>query len=391
MEKSWYKDYLHYTFIGVYFNFCMFLIQPVLSPYIKSLGFDDVQLSLLMSFLPITLIIISPLIGRLSDIHGRKSVIHLGIIAYILSLNIYLLANNWFLIALARILDAVAIAAVTLMIVARVEDALSDNERGKLAGWTFSLQNVTKLLAPVIAGLLADFFFIKAPFITSIYLLLLLTIALFSLKNGNEKHFKEKKGNYNWFSQVYEFLSYRQLQGMAVLGIMMHAANTAIAIFLPLLIVEKMGMDYRFIGYALFLMGIASLFQFYFGKIADKSGPWRGVLAGCALSGTSLAMVVLTNNYWSLIACLLVHGTGNAVWNVSAWSLMSNVGERISEEGQVVTTYASLAKIGSVLMSVLAGFIVTFSSIPVLLMVSGILVVAAAAYSHHKLVPAKDL
>ena len=74
-------------------------------------------------------------------------------------------------------------------------------------------------------------------------------------------------------------------------------------------------------------------------------------------------MIFFTNSYFGLLVLLFIHGTGGGMWNVSAWSLMSSIGERINKEGQIVTSYVSVAKIGAVAMSLCAGFIVINTSV----------------------------
>ncbi len=112
--------------------------------------------------------------GRLSDNVGRSRVIIFGLIIEIISMILYLIGSSWILFAIARVLDAIAFAAVTLIAIAKIEDSLSNKERGKFAGWSLSLAQIGALVGPVVGGLLADMFFIKAPFILSSFILLIL-------------------------------------------------------------------------------------------------------------------------------------------------------------------------------------------------------------------------
>jgi len=72
-----FNEYLRFTEISVFFIFSVYLFNPILSPYIKSLGFSDLQISLIFSLLPISIIIFSPIVGSLSDSIGRKKKIEL--------------------------------------------------------------------------------------------------------------------------------------------------------------------------------------------------------------------------------------------------------------------------------------------------------------------------
>lgn len=46
-----------------------------------------------------------------------------------------------------------------------------------------------------------------------------------------------------------------------------------------------------------------------------------------------------------------------SIWNVSAWSLMSEIGETQKIESQVLTSYFSLAKVGALISFILSAWI----------------------------------
>ena len=64
---------------------------------------------------------------------------------------------------------------------------------------------------------------------------------------------------------------------------------------------------------------------------------------------------------------------------------MSDIGEKIKKEGQVVTCYTSLAKIGAFLMSMVAGFLISISSIQFLFLVSGLIIIGGVFIALPKL------
>ncbi len=379
------KDFVEYSFIGFFFSFTLGLLSPVLSPYIKSLGFSDQSLSVILSLLPLTLIFVSPLIGTLSDLYGRKRVIHMGIGFHIASMLFYVLDGAWIFLAIARILEAISIASVSYIALAGVEDIIRGHTRGKSGGVYLSLQQVSRLMAPLVSGILADYYYVKAPFFLSILIMILLAIVLFFVK---DKPAKQTKKDFNLLHKINEFLSYRSLKGMALLGMVMHGASMALFIFLPLLIIERLGMSYAFVGYAFFVLGVTHLFQFYFGSLADNYGAWRMVLMGTFIAGFSFIMLFFSVNYISVMFLLFVMGIGNSLWNVSAWSLLSEIGESYHKEGQIVTTYISIAKIGAVVVSFLSGFVVAATSIPLLFMLCGIMMVTATFLAYPLLRPA---
>ncbi len=364
-----FREYMKFTEVSAVFAFSTYLLSPILSPYIRGLGFSDFQLGLIFSFLPLSIVIFSPIIGKLSDVTDRRFVILTGITLEIVAIILYLFGRSIFLISLARILDAVAVVTVILISLAKVEDVI-DSKRGEYTGWTETMNYIGKLTAPLVGGLVADYFFIQAPFLISLTLLLVLFLFLFR----KERLPKIAKGGFNPVKEIKEFLSHKKLRGMAILGMVMHATTPAMSIFLPLFIIEKLGMSISFVGYAFFSLGFMHLLQFWFGKLSDRYGSWRIILLGCLVSAIGMTFLSLSNTFLLLIIFLLIRGMGNGLWNVSAWTLMSDIGEKHEMEGEVVTSYISLAKIGSFVSFILSGLVVTYFSIQALFLINGVVV-----------------
>ena len=373
-----FREYMKFTGVSAFFAFSIFLFNPILSPYIKGLGFGDFQISILFSILPLSVIVFSPIVGKLSDVAGRRVVIVMGIALEILAVLLYVFGRSFVLIGIARVFDAIAVVTVILVSLAKVEDVIGSKKRGEYTGWAESLNYVGRLVAPVIGAVIADMFFIEAPFFISIVLLLALFFFLFK----REKIPKMARKNYNPLTEIKEFLSFRKLKGMGILGIVMHASTPAISLFLPLFIIYELGLGISFVGYAFFFMGFMHLFQFWFGRISDKYGSWKIVLLGCLISAISLGMMSLSNSFVFLALVLFIYGIGGGMWNTSAWSLMSDIGEKNRKEGEIATSYVSIAKIGAFFSFILSGLVVTYFSIQTLFLINGLVILAGMALSY---------
>jgi len=374
-----FNEYLRFTEISVFFIFSVYLFNPILSPYIKSLGFSDLQISLIFSLLPISIIIFSPIVGSLSDSIGRKKVILLGIFLEIIAVLLYIYGSSWIMIGTAKILDAIGVTTVTLITLAKIEDSLDDRERGKYTGWSLSARYLGNLIGPVVGAVVASMFFIRAPFFISLGILFILFLYVLQKEKDRKRLIKK---SLNPVKDIKDFLSFKKLRGMGILGIVMHATSPAMQVFLPLFIIEELGLNISYVGYAYFFMGIMHLLQFKFGKLSDRYGAWKVLLMGCIISASGMALLPFTHSFLLLAAALLFMGTGNSMWNVSAWNLMSRIGESAKEEGEIVTSYVSIAKIGAFLSFILSGFFVTYFGIKPLFIANSIIVLIGVFASY---------
>ena len=369
-------EYIRSTEVNTIFFLAISMMSPILAPYIKSLGFTDFQLGLLFAVNPLILIFYSTIIGRLSDYAGRRKVIALGIMGESVAILIYIFHTHWMLFVLARMLDAVAAVTVAIVSLAAIEDSISKG-RGKFTGISLTLEYIGRLLGPLVGGLLADALFIKAPFATSLVVIALL---LFLLPKGNVKRLR-KKIKFKWFEGIRSFLSHRELRGMAIIGIVMHSAIPAFLVFLPLMITEQLNLSYIFVGYAIFALECPHILQFLFGKWADKNSK-KLILIGTLISGALMCLISQINVYTLLLFVLFIRGIGLSMWNISAWTLMSDIGERERIEGEVIGSYLSIVKIGSFASFILSGLLVYLYGIGSLFMINGIIIVLGVALAY---------
>lgn len=367
-----YREYIRATGVSLLFTFAIYLYAPVLSPFIKSFGLDDFQVSLIFSILPLSIIFTSPIMGRLADRIGRSRVIIIGLIMEIIAMAFYMTSSNWIMLSIARILDAIAIGGVTLISVAKIEDQLSNKERGKYAGLSFSLAHIGAIVAPVVGGIIADHIFVRAPFILTAVLLLFLAYYL-TFHTAKTKH-KISKKDFNFLSSLKSFMAIRPLKGMAILGMVMHATQPAMTVFLPLYLIERIGVSYTYVGVAIFFLGIMHLFQSYFGRLSDGRERASMVLLGCSIFAFFMFLLSTTHKYWLILVFLFLQGVGSAIWNISAWSLMSDIGEKQKKEGEIVGSYMSLAKIGSFKSFLISGLIVQVFNFETLFIVNAFVV-----------------
>ncbi|RLJ00195.1 MAG: hypothetical protein DRP06_02325, partial [Candidatus Aenigmatarchaeota archaeon] len=241
------------------------------------------------------------------------------------------------------------------------------------------LENIAKSASPIAVGVLADIFFIKAPFYMSIFLLLILMVYL--IKQKPKRKAKIKRSDFNIIGELKEFLSEKKLRGLALLGMTTHASIPAIFLFLPLFIVEKFGLSFTYVGVAYFFLGFFNLFQFYFGEISDKMGRSKMLVLGTSIYGFGLILLSVSQSYSMLLLVLTLQGLGGSMWNISAYCIMSEAGEKSKKEAQTLMSYESLARIGSFFSFIISGFVVTIFNIESLFVLNGLLILAVSLYA----------
>lgn len=150
-------------------NFRMFLVVRVLSQFagmgfafyviyaVREFGMSDAAAAVLVSFLLIGQVVLSPLMGRLGDLWSHRGMMSIGALGAALSAIIAWRATSpaWFYAVF--LLEAVAIVAIwTIPLALSVSFARDAAERPIYVGLANSLPAPAAILAPAIGGLIAD-------------------------------------------------------------------------------------------------------------------------------------------------------------------------------------------------------------------------------------------
>lgn len=367
------ENYKKFTIANFVFAFSLALVASLIAPYLVTKGFSESQISLMFAVLPFTVFLFLPLLGRAADKLSRNLIIWIGVLLEIIALLLYVLNGNWFSIVMARFFDALAFSLVSLIIIAKLIDG-KVKTRGRDTGWSLSLGSFGQMIGPFFGAFIADKFFIQAPFITAIIILFFLLFFISSKETVKNVKYLPGFLKFSWWSEIKLFLSNRQLKGMGILGMVMHATNPAFDVFLPILIIQKLGFSYSAIGVAMFFYASSHIFQQIFGKWADRIGYWKGVILGTIICATFLIPIFAVTNYLLLVILIFFSGVGSGIWNVSAWSLMSEIGEKMKAECQVLTSYFSIAKLGELISFIVSAFFVKiFPSQSVFLFLGGVI------------------
>ena len=371
--------YRKYSVVGFLFAVTTALIVSILPIYLKELGYSNTDLGFIFSLFPLAIIFTIPIIGHIADKIGKKKIIILAILAEIVAFSFYIIADNMEMIIISRLLDGIAVTTLTMITIAKVEDVIK-KKRGTMTGNYLSLKYIGTMIAAPFSIFIADFFFIKSPFFLSIGIMILLFFFLF---NKKDIHFKKLHGkDFNYFENIKKFLSHTKLRAIAFLGITMHAAYLPFHIFLPLFVIENLNEPLTSVGYLLFLYQAPFLLQFIFGRLSDMKNPKSTILLGVLIYAAGIMSIFFVQDIISLGISVVVMGLGASMWNVSMLHMMSNIGEKIRNEGLVITSYVGLSSIGAFVASMLSGIIVETYSFQTFSLYIGAIIILASIIAY---------
>ncbi len=371
-------------------SFAFATLLPFFSIILLEKGFTTSQITYFFAIFNLGVFIFSPVIGKLSDIFGKKNIIIFGLSFEILFYISYFFIENIFYIYLIRILDAIAYSSIFFVMIGAFEEMI-ESKRGFWTGVYMSIGTIGTFLGPIIAGIIVGFSTNKILLLLSSGFILISILFIILIpenkknnhnninnneNNGNNsKHIKLNFKELNPFKEIKHFLKFRELKGMALLGILMNSKGEIYNIFFPILVIEILKLPETYLGIFLSIPIFFHIFQFYFGKIGDNISSEFGVLLGVFLSAGSILYLPFVNNLIELVILLFLYGLGSSIWNVNAWTLMSNIANKYNIHGEIVGTYVSISKLGVFFATLISAYIVGIFGIEKTLAYIGIIII----------------
>ncbi|MBI2101723.1 MFS transporter, partial [Candidatus Woesearchaeota archaeon] len=205
------------------------IIEPFMGIYAESLGANGFLIGLIFGSFTLSRALFTPLIGRLSDLRGRKNLMLVGLTGYTILSFFYAAADTTSSLVIIRFFHGLASAMVLPISMAYIGDIAPKNEEGKYLG-TFTISFFMGLAAgPIIGGALHDLWHMNAAFyamgaISFLSLLLL----VFMLPEINA-HKNTKPSSFR------DILKDKTMQAMFVFRLMNAFGISALMGFLPLL------------------------------------------------------------------------------------------------------------------------------------------------------------
>jgi DHA1 family tetracycline resistance protein-like MFS transporter len=343
------------------------MVIPILPFYAETPPFNATpfEIGMLFAIYSWVQFFFTPILGRLSDIYGRRPILFISLLGSALGYFVIGIAGTLPLVFLGRIISGITGGNISTA-QAYIADVTSRENRAKGMGLFGAAFGLGFILGPAIAGILSKYG-IHVPFYFAAVLSLLNATALYfvlpeSIKPGAAAVKKRK----NRIVALVE--SFREFE-FGLINLVYFLLITAFSI-----------MTYAFVLYTSFTFGYTAeqngyLFAYVgliaivgqgvlFGVLAHKFGEAYLAVAGCLIMAVSLFAVPYVGPLTGGLVALLV-GTGfmsfgNALASPALTSLVSKIAHE-SEQGQTLGIMQSGASLARAIGPTIGGFLLNNS------------------------------
>lgn len=131
------------------------IVAPALPPMARELGRFDLLSWVVTAYL-LSAICVTPVVGKLSDLYGRRHLITICLVIFMLGSVACALAPDMLSLILARALQGVGGGGLIPLAQSAIADVVSPRERGRYAGYFSGVWAASAVLGPTLGGVLTE-------------------------------------------------------------------------------------------------------------------------------------------------------------------------------------------------------------------------------------------
>ena len=353
---------MHALFLIVFSNLLGFgIIIPLLPYYAENFGANPNEVTLLMASYSLMQLIFSPILGRISDIYGRKKILILCLIGSAISYFLLYFATSFGLVLFARSIAGL-FASTTAIANAYVTETTSSANRSKGMGLIGAAFGLGLVFGPVIGGYFGggdiDNINYKMPFIFAIIVAIISFVLAHFILIGPKKRNKQFI-SINFLDSFKDLINLFKIPALLFLITVSFLVTFSFAGFettFALWTERAMSWAPKQTGFAFtFTALLAALVQGVFiGKLTKSFGEIKLLITSSFLMLIGLFFITLSiQNLFYLVFSLGILGISVGLGNPSLNSLLSkNLSKNIiGASFGVIQSVGSLARILSPLVA----------------------------------------
>ena len=353
---------MHALFLIVFSNLLGFgIIIPLLPYYAENFGANPNEVTLLMASYSLMQLIFSPILGRISDIYGRKKILILCLIGSAISYFLLYFATSFGLVLFARSIAGL-FASTTAIANAYVTETTSSANRSKGMGLIGAAFGLGLVFGPVIGGYFGggdiDNINYKMPFIFAIIVAIISCLLAYFILIEPKKRNKQFI-SINFLDSFKDLINLFKIPALLFLITVSFLVTFSFAGFettFALWTERAMNWAAKQTGFAFtFTALLAALVQGVFiGKLTKSFGEIKLLITSCFLMLIGLFFITLSiQNLFYLTFSLGILGISVGLGNPSLNSLLSkNLNKNIiGASFGVIQSVGSLARILSPLVA----------------------------------------
>jgi len=352
-------------FIVVFVDILGFsIILPLLPFYAGVFNASDQLIGLLIASYSMCQFIAAPILGHLSDNHGRRPVLlysQFGSLAGFILLGLAMkLPSPLAWMFAARMIDGFSGGNLTVA-QAYISDITPQENRAKtfgmIIGGSFGLAFT---IGPALGSVVSSKFgYNITAYVAAAISLTSILATTFLLPETQHQSDEARPRGLAMYTRALDYLSITELRPLLFIFFFMSLPFTIYTTMFPLFAKKQLGFSVDQAGYFLALVGLLGVFwqAGMIGPIVNRLGEYKSMIIGLTASTLGLYYVAFVNVWWKLIVVALLFSFGHGVSRAPLTSIISSAAP-INRRGGVFGAMTSLESLTRILGPIIGGWII---------------------------------
>jgi MFS family permease len=360
------KERLIPIFIVVFVDILGFsIILPLLPFYARELHAADALVGPLIASYSLCQFIASPILGNLSDVHGRRPVLLYSQFGSLLGFILLGLAMHlpqpllWLFVA--RMIDGLSGGNLTVA-QAYISDITEPSERAKTFGMIIGVSfGLGFTIGPGLGGIISSHFgYDITAYLAAFFSLSSIIATVFLLPETKHHRDEARLRGLAMYTRVLDYLRIVELKPLLAVFFFMSLPFTLYTTMFPLFAKNQLGFDVKHAGYFLALVGLLGVIWQggLIGPIVKRFGEYKSLMIGLVASAAGLYYITVVDVWWKLIFVAILFSFGHSVSRPSLTSLIAQAAPP-DRRGGVFGAMTSTESVTRIIGPLLGGWIIT--------------------------------
>jgi DHA1 family tetracycline resistance protein-like MFS transporter len=362
------KPALSLIFLTVFIDLLGFgILIPILPSFaIKELGVDETAIGVAIAIYSFVQFIFNPILGKLSDKHGRKPVIVLCLFINALGYVIFAFTSSFIILLVSRIVAGVGGSSIAVA-QAYIADVTTKETRSKGMGLIGSAFGLGFVFGPLIGGFLSKFGYMETGLGAAAFSFIAFIVTIILLPESNlerSKVVETKRRIFNIDAILKAFKNPNLAILISLFFILTFSFANIYGTF-ALLGIQVFGFTDLQNGYMFGIIGLSSAIVQggLIGPITKFLGKKKVLIMGSFLIMVTLAIIPYAGNFLWLAVDSIFLSIGTGMLQPTLLSLISEVASE-AEQGMTLGVNQSLSALARMFGPLWGGFAFEFFGYP---------------------------
>ena len=330
------------------------IISPIMPNYASDLGASGIYIGLIYSSFSLSRAALQTPIGRLADTYSKKKIIVAGLVVYAVISVVYTYVTSPEMLIVVRFFHGVGSSMMMPVAMAYAMNLTPQGEEGKYMGYLNTALFSGFGAGPFIGGYIYENYSTNMVFNTMTVLVLIsLALTIILVPDEESLGMKPRKAPV----PIREILANRTLSSILIYRAVNALGRGTIMSFLPLYVVQILGLSSTYIGVILSTgIFLNAFLQTPMGMLADRVNRKALLIGGGLISAVGYFYMVQTGTIAEIFVARMVVSMGSALAMPAVTAIIAREGRELGS-GSTVGVFNTAMSIGQIIGPVFSGFL----------------------------------